>query len=197
MTDDFISDWAATGLTLVVVPSGRQLRLRLPEPRDLIVRGVLPSELIEAVLANPDADWSKLGEGDQALAVQMVESMNLLAADSIRQGRRTDADEWEAITVPLATYMKLPDEDREFIEAKILGNLPEASATTPEGERDAREEAAATVDGYREFRDEHGRPARRKSGGKVRPASLDDDRPAAADGSAGDRPRADRAPRGS
>jgi hypothetical protein len=195
---DFVSDWTGAGLTEVALPSGVQVRLRLPEPRDLIVRGLLPSELIQAVLEKPDVDWSAVAEDNAELTTQMASAMNTLAADSIRQGRRTATDEWEAVTVPVETYLRLPDDDRELIEAKILANLPgEPAGATPEAARAAREEAAGTVDGYREFRDESGRADRRKGRGAVRPAAVDADRTAAPDGGAGARPRARRAPRGS
>lgn len=196
---DFVSEWAGAGLTEVALPSGVRVRLRLPEPRDLIVRGLLPTDLIAAVLAKPDANWGAVADERPELAAQMAESMNVMAADSIRQGRRTEADEWEAITVSLETYLKLPDDDRELIEAKILANLPDEPTDTasPEAARAAREEAAGTVDGYREFRDKPGRADRRKGRGAVRPAAVDDDRTAAPDGGAGPGPRTRRAPRGS
>lgn len=193
---DFLSEWAAADLTEVTLPSGRQVRLRLPEPRDLIVRGILPSTLIQAVMAEPSTTFDNIGEENPELYEELVSSMKILAADAIRQGRRTPDDEWEAIVVPVSTYVLLPEPDRELIESMVVGRLPDAGADagTPAKERAAREEAAATVAGFREFRDEPSRPARRPRRSALEHTAVDDDSRAPADPGAGSRRRTRRAP---
>lgn len=191
--DDLLEQWAAAGLTEVTLPSGYQVRLRLPEPRDLVSRGLLPTQLIAEVLAQDEAGGiANVGRDNPELAVRLAASMQTMAADAIRQARRSEADEWRQVTVTPERYGLLPDADRERVEGLVTATLGEA---TGEDARATREEAAATVVGYREFRDEPGRNARRPRRGAVRPAAVEDAAAGAADGGAGGRPRARRAPR--
>lgn len=169
---DFVQEWAADGLEEVTLPSGREIRIRLPKPRELVANGLLPVQLIADVLKHDHehGGLTKVSEEDPELAGRLAESLRTLAADSIRQGRRTPDDEWEPITVTVETYSRLPDEDKLAIEGRIEATIAEADTA---------------VDRLREFRGERSRDAGRKGRGAVRPAAVE----TAAGDAAGDRPR--------
>lgn len=172
MTDDFVRDWAAADLESVTLPSGREVRISLPAPRDLVARGLLPIQLIQDVLAFDKAggDMDHVSEEDPELGRRLSESLQTLAADSIRQGRRSADDEWRPISVPPETYALLPKADRLAIENRIEATLTEADAA---------------VDRLREFHGKPTRAPRRKSRGTVRATAVD----AAPGDAGGDRPR--------
>lgn len=197
--DAFLDEWASVGLTDVTLPSGYQVRVRLPEPRDLIVRGLLPPQLIGAVLEREAAvGMAGVSTDDPELTSSLLQAMTTLAADMIRQARKTTADEWHQVTVTPAVFGMLPDADRETLQDLAMSNLgaDEVNATDPDAAaRAKREGAAGTVDAYAGFRDGPDGDAGRPGGADVRPAPVDADRAGAAAGRPGDRRGARRASR--
>lgn len=195
--DALLDDWAAVGLSEVTLPSGYQVRLRLPEPKDLIVRGLLPPSLVVEVLAHESVEAAVK---DPDLAARMAQALRTLAADTIRQARRSVDEPWHPVTVTPERFDMLPDADKEMVQELAASTLSAAEANDVGADPDtaartAREEAAGTVDAYAEFRDRTDGPARGQRRTDVRPAPVEPDRAAAAPRRAADRPRSGRASR--
>lgn len=197
--DAFLDEWASVGLTDVTLPSGYQVRIRVPEPRDLIVRGLLPPQLIGAVLEREaTVGMAGVSSDDPELTTSLLQAMTTLAADMIRQARKSADEDWRPVTVTPERFGMLPDADREMLQDLAMSNLgaDEANAADPDAAaRAKREGAAGTVDAYAGFRDGPDGDAGRPGGADVRPASVDADRPSPAAGRTGDRRGARRASR--
>lgn len=190
--EGLVDAWTSSGLSTHVLPSGFQVRLRLPQPRDLIVRGILAPPLVKAVIERgaSGAGFEQVAQEDPELTAKLLEAMRTLAADSIRQARKSDDEPWHPVTVSPQQYGMIPDEDQDVIEGLVMGAI-ETTADTREG----REEAAGTVNAYADFRDRPNRAARRAGRKDVRAAAIDDDRAAPSDRGPQRRSRARHAPR--
>jgi hypothetical protein len=183
VTEESVLDlWAAAGLTEVPLPSGFTARIRIPQPKDLIVSGILPTDLVAAVLAYTRAGKSMdtVGEEDPELARQLEASLRSVMASMVRQLRRPSGETWEPVTIDAARLAMLPVEDQAKLEELAL------SAISGDDERGAGPDALAT------FRDQPDGNAGRTDGAAVPPAALD--APVRVVGRPARKPRARRAP---
>lgn len=162
MSEDVLDLWAAAGLDEVPLPSGFTARVRIPQPKDLIVSGILPTDLVSAVLAYTRAEKSmdNVGEEDPELARQLESSLRSVMANMVRQLRRPGGDTWEPVTVDAARLAMLPTEDQAKLEEVAL------SAISGDDERGAGSDALAT------FRDNPDGTAGRPDGTPVQPAAV-------------------------
>jgi hypothetical protein len=183
---DILDLYAAAGLTEIDLPSGFGARVRVPQPKDLIVRGILPTDLVEAVLAYTAAGKSmdNVGTEDPALALQLEASLRSVMADMIRQLRRPSAaNTWEPVVIAAEQFATVvPREDQQAYETIAL------SAISGDAERGAGPDPLAT---FRRGADGNAAGA---DGGTVQPAPVDASGPAPAVGRAARRSRPRRAP---
>jgi hypothetical protein len=126
MTDDLtvradaiIDAWSATGLEAIELPSGYAVRVRKPEPKDVIVRGILPADLVDAVIAyvGSGASWDDVGEKDPAFAIKLASTMANVAADMVRQIRAPGTDAWVPADLDVERFTMLPDGDKQALLA--------------------------------------------------------------------------------
>jgi hypothetical protein len=192
-----LSSWAARGLREVLLPSGTEVRIRLPEAATLIRTGSLPSDLL-AVASRFATVGVQLEESSPEERLTFLELTRHLVADALRQVK-DDAGAWVDVHLAPADLdaLELPPDDLRMLElvaqrratpevatassraliaqraAESLYNEADLERVKDDPEPDpvalvAGEEAGDTVDGWAPFRGESEGPEPGEDGGAVR-----------------------------
>lgn len=164
----------------VTLPTGRRVKVRLPGPDVLVRHGQMPKELRGLVLrlftGVIDARQMSDAQLDNVLTMRLF-----MAADSVRAIYDEPNDAWLEVALDAETLRKLglPGEDLTALELMaIRARTPQqitadsrarlGLANVGDALRRIDEEAGATVDGWRPFRDGPGGGPPGADGGEVR-----------------------------
>jgi hypothetical protein len=152
--------WASAGLVELTLPSGFRVRGVLPAPSEVIRRKIVPGQLRAAVFAMSGKKLSELTEDEEAV---LVDARRHQAAAFLREIYDEQRKKWEPLTVTVDDLASgaYPPADIEALDDLVMGlRTPEQITAASEialGLRpatDGDEEAASTVNGWAEFRDE-------------------------------------------
>lgn len=198
MTDNpALSSWAARGLRDVLLPSGTEVRIRLPEAATLIRTGSLPTELL-GIASRFVTVGVKLEDATPEERLEVMELTRHLVADAVRQVKGEDGA-WADVHLTQADLdvLELPADDLRMLElvaqrraspevatassralmaqraAERLYSEADLERTQDQPEADpvvlvADEEAGDTVDGWAPFRGEPSGAEPGTDGGAVR-----------------------------
>jgi len=192
-----LSSWAARGLRDVLLPSGTEVRIRLPEAATLIRTGSLPTELL-GVASRFATVGVQLEEATPEERLAFLEMTRYLVADALRQVKGDDGA-WVDVHLTPADLdaLELPPDDLRMLElvaqrratpevatassralmaqraAERLYSAADIDALPDDPEADpvalvASEEAGDTVDGWAPFRGESEGAEPGEDGGAVR-----------------------------
>lgn len=116
MDSEALSAWASRGLRDVLLPSGTEVRIRLPEAATLIRTGTLPTELL-SVAAAFITTGVRLEEAGPEERLRFNDLVRHLVADALRQVRREDGT-WEDVRLAPADLdaLELPPDDLRMLE---------------------------------------------------------------------------------
>lgn len=176
----------------VTLPSGTRVRGVMPDIDYLVRKGLMSDDLLRAVATIEAADQETPGRQREPGEREAIARENLVeAAGWLRDAWDQDAGDWAPLTVTGDTIDDLfaPD-DVTALVGIILGRSTPAQVTAAYqelageisaelGRRIQEEEAGATEAGWTRFPADGQRAEPGADGGTVRPAPLDDDRPAA------------------
>lgn len=181
MTDEALKAWAGRGLHEVTLPSGVEVRIRIPEADVLIRRNLLPDTLLGVAsrFVTTGVDLDKATDQERIEFDLMVRH---LVASSVRAVRSGDTWEDVTLTVQQLDELELPPDDLRALEmiARRMSTpalITAASRLGVTGDQDladavlaatTSEEAAATVTGWSSFRGEPAGAHDRADGGAVR-----------------------------
>jgi len=184
-----LNAWAERGLRLVVLPTGTQVKVRLPPMDSLIRRGIIPPELRAMALkfATAGVDLEKLTDDELE---QFLQFKNRLVAECVKYvanepaGTPPDQVTWEAVTLRAEDLeeFQLDDSDLTAINAVAMRQAtPEAVSADALATLGLTQEAQAARDAvtpgqavpdYAAFRGEPGGPGDRVPGEDVGDAAL-------------------------
>jgi hypothetical protein len=154
--------WQEAGLVEVDLPSGFRVRIRPVSPSQLITGGLLPYELIGALVAAEDQGAKPSAEVIGMATLAYLGKEHELAAHSVRDIWNGDA--WERIEIPVTAFVDgtFPPDDVELITETAMSRI----------RMQAEQEGVDTSD-LGTFPDQRPGDVDRPDGGEVRPTPLD------------------------
>lgn len=177
MASEALSAWAARGLREVLLPSGTEVRIRIPEADLLIRKGLLPDDLLAVAsrFVTTGVDLDRSTDEDR---LRFNELVRHLVANMVR-GIRDEAGGWVDITVTADQMdeLELPPDDIRLLELIARRQAtPEIGSAASRAMQAGRsmaealglEEAEGTVDSFAGFRGEPAGVESGADGGAVR-----------------------------
>lgn len=153
--------WQEAGLVEVDLPSGFRVRIRPVSPSQLITGGLLPYELIGALVAAEDQGTKPSAEVIGMATLAYLGKEHELAAHSVRDILGPDG--WERIEVTAAAFVDgtFPPDDVEAITDAAMARI-----------RTVAESEGVETSDLATFRDERSGDVDRPDGGEVRAAPV-------------------------
>jgi hypothetical protein len=172
--------WRARAVQPCLLPSGQWIKARVPDAEELIRNDLLPSDLIELAMQGGDTDEMSTED-----LVKFVSLYRELSAHVVVAIRGAGEDDWQPVTLTAADLDGLHPDDvnalrliaqRRMTIAEVSGRSEALLSLIEPAEAAAiaEREAGATVDGYRDFRDDGPGAEPGTDGADVRPEPIGD-----------------------
>lgn len=119
VADAALDAWEASGLTELALPSGTRVKVLPGSLAALMVNGLFPQPLMDAFFASREATDERDRTSDAKVGLDVMRRSQEVAAAAVKFIWHGEA--WQAVTVTVERYSRLPIADQGEIARAALG----------------------------------------------------------------------------